>query len=302
MPITKTQTFFGLTQEYSSMENSKAVVLPVPYEATTSYVKGTKDGPRAILEASQQVELFDEELWVEPFKIGIQTGDEVHLDPPNGDGQPFQALTDAVKPIIEADRFPVIIGGEQSMTLGSVRACLDKYPNLSVFHIDAHCDLRSEYEGDPHSHASVAFQIYKALPNPHITQVGIRNISWEEVAWMEEEEPNINVYWARNQAKWDYNEIVNTLSDDVFITIDLGAFDAAVMPSTGTPEPGGLNWYQVLDLLKLVCIRKHVVAADITEFTPIAGMHAPDFLAAKLLYKLIGYRFAMDLGVTKKYL
>lgn len=300
---TSNSNYFGLSEDYSSRDNSRVAIVPVPYEATTSYGKGTKEGPQALLDASKQVELFDDELWIEPFKIGIHTLDTVNIDAVNDSTEnPFGQLTDAVRPLIEGERFPIILGGEHSISTGAVRACIDKYPELSMLHIDAHCNLRTSYEGNSHGNASVAHQVYKLLPKPNIAQVGIRNISWEEVAWMEEEEPNINIFWARNQDKWDVNEIINTLSDDVYLSISVDCLDSGIMPATGHPEPGGLTWYKLLELIKLVCVRKNVVAADLTELAPIAGLNAPNFLAAKLMYKLIGYRFALDLGVTKKYL
>jgi len=298
-----TTNYFGLAEEFSNKENSKAVIIPCPYENTTSYGKGTAKGPDAVLTASQQVELFDDELWTEPHKIGIYTHPAVQMEMQRElSDTSFQALYDVVSPLVETDKFPITIGGEHSLSLGAVRACAKRFPNLSVLQIDAHGDLRQSYEGNPYSHASVAYHIYKALPKPLMTQVGIRNISQEEVAWMEAEEPNINVYWARNQDRWNFHEIVSTLSDDVYLTIDVDGLDSSLMPSTGTPEPGGMSWYHLMDLIKVLCIRKNVVGADIVELSPIENLHAPDFLVAKMLYKLIGYRFALDLGVTKKYL
>jgi len=295
--------YFGIPDEFSSPETSKVAIVPVPYEATTSYGKGTKKGPQAILEASQQVELFDDELWVEPYKIGIQTLFPVQMKAVTAETeQPFQELRDVISPLIEFDKFPVVIGGEHSLSLGAVAACADRYPDLSILQVDAHADLRESYEGNPYSHASVAFHIYKGLPNPLISQVGVRNISADEVAWLEEEKPNINIFWARHQDKWNFHEIIATLSDDVYLSIDLDGLDSGIMPATGTPEPGGMSWPQLTELIKLLCVRKNVVAADVVELAPIAKLNAPDFLAAKLVYKLIGYRFALELGVTKKYL
>lgn len=298
-----TNTYFGLPEEYSSSESSRVVIVPVPYEATTSYGKGTRKGPSAMLEASQQVELFDDELWTEPYKIGIQTAEPVIMKPVTAETEkPFDELRRAVSPFIEFGKFPIILGGEHSLSLGAVAACADRYPDLSILQIDAHADCRDSYEGNPYSHASVSYHIYQGLPNPIITQVGIRNISAGEVSWLEQEKPKINIFWARHQDKWNFHEIISTLSDNVYLTIDLDGLDSGIMPSTGTPEPGGMDWYQLMELIKLLCVRKNVVAADIVELAPIKGLHAPDFLAAKLIYKIIGYRFALELGVTKKYL
>ncbi len=296
--------YFGLPEEFSNKDNSKVVIVPVPYEATVSYGKGTSKGPAAVLHASQQVELFDDELWVEPHKIGIYTHEAVNMDPVIGEETPtaFQPLYDAISPIIESSKFPISIGGEHSLSLGAIKACAKRYPDLSILQIDAHGDLRKSYDGNPYSHASVAYHVYKALPQPLITQVGIRNISQEEVTWLEEDKPNINIFWARHQDRWNFHEIIHTLSDNVYLTIDVDGLDSSVMPSTGTPEPGGMSWYHLIELIKVLCIRKNVVGADIVELSPIPNLHAPDFLVAKLLYKLIGYRYALELGVTKKYL
>ncbi|PWT97904.1 MAG: agmatinase [Candidatus Melainabacteria bacterium] len=299
----KMLSYFDLPEEYSSQESSRVVIVPVPYEATTSYGKGTKNGPAAVLAASQEVETFDDELWIEPFKIGIQTGDEVKMEAVTDKTEkPFQELYDAIATLIDIGKFPVVIGGEHSLSLGAVRACAERYSDLSVLQVDAHADLRASFEGNKYSHASVAYHIYHALPDPLITQVGIRNISSEEVAWMEESNANINTFWSRHQKHWNFPEIIETLSDNVYLTIDVDGLDPGIMPSTGTPEPGGMSWEQITELIKQLCVRKNVVAADIVELAPIKDLHAPDFLVAKMLYKLIGYRFAMELGVTKKYL
>ena len=305
----KARSYFALTEEHSDRDQARAVIIPVPYEATTTYIKGTGKGPDAIMQASEQVELFDDELWVEPYKIGIATDSPIEISAPargKDKGQeeaelPFAAITTALKPLIEKEKFPILVGGEQSIAIGAVRACLDKYPDLSILHIDAHADLRAIHEGDPYSHACVAHQLYHMLPTPGMVQAGVRNVSWDEVAWMETEQPKVDIFWARNQEQWDVNEMINLLSPNVYLSIDLSAIDSAIMPATGNPEPGGLTWYKLLEILRVLCVKRNVVAADITELSPIDGMVAPEFMAAKLLYKLIGYRFALDLGVSKKY-
>lgn len=298
----KLPNFLGLSAKYASSASARVHIIPCPYEHTTSYGKGTANGPKAILDASQEVELFDDELWTEPFKIGVHTADPVSIPKVEaGDSAPFQSVYEVVKPLVDNDKFPLILGGEHSLTLGAVRACAERYKDLSILQVDAHCDLRPSYDGNPFSHASISYRLYEHLPKPLITQVGIRNVSWQEARWMETESPKINIFWARMQDKWNFNEIVNTLSDNVYLTIDVDGLDSSIMPSTGTPEPGGMNWYQLMELIKHVCVRKNVVGADIVELAPIPGLHAPDFLTAKLAYKLIGYRFALELGVTKKY-
>jgi agmatinase len=301
--VESAQNFFGLPEEFSSREHSKVAIVPCPYEATVSYGKGTAKGPGSILHASQQVELFDDELWTEPHVIGIHTCPEVKMEPVVGEQEkPFQPLYEVVEKLLNENKFPIVLGGEHSLSLGSVRACADHYADLSILQIDAHGDLRASYEGNPYSHASVSYHMYKTMKNPIITNVGVRNISHEEVMWLENEKPNVNIFWARKMSKWNFHEIVSTLSNNVYLTIDVDGLDSAVMPSTGTPEPGGMNWSQLCELIKVLCVRKNVVAADIVELSPIANLHAPDFLVAKLLYKIIGYKYALELGVTKKYL
>ena len=298
----KMPNFLGLPDKNSSAGNSKVFIVPVPYEATTCYGKGTKNGPKAILEASTELERFDDELWAEPHKIGIHTTEAVSVPKViRTTEKPFQKITDAIKPYIETDKFPIILGGEHSLTLGAVRACAERYKDLSILQVDAHADLRPEYQDNPYSHASVSYQLYKCLPQPLITQVGIRNISREETEWLEKEHPRVNIFWARQQHKWNFQEIVDTLSDNVYLTVDVDGLDPSIMPATGTPEPGGMSWNQLMELIKLVCVKKNVVAADFVELSPIKGMHAPDFLVAKDVFKLIGYRYALDLGVTKRY-
>lgn len=297
------QNYFGLPEEFSSRDHSKVAIIPCPYEATVSYGRGTANAPKAVLAASKQVELFDDELWTESHVIGIQTCPEVQMEPVLGQQeQPFQPLYEAVSKVVTEGKFPIVIGGEHSLTVGPVRYFAERYPDLSILQIDAHGDLRASYEGNPYSHASVSFHLYKLMQNPILTNVGVRNISHEEVMWLENEKPNVNIFWARKMAKWNFHEIVNTLSNNVYLTIDVDGLDSSIMPATGTPEPGGMSWIQLCELIKVLCVRKNVVGADIVELSPIPNMHAPDFLVAKLLYKMIGYKYALELGVTKKYL
>lgn len=297
---TKVQNYFGLTAQQAENDNARAVIIPAPYE---TLAKGSKEATKAIFEASQELELFDDELWVEPYKIGIHSQSPLKIETVDNESEnPFKELTDAVKSVVEMDRFPVVIGGERSISLGSVNACLDKYSNLSVLMLGGQADLRSEVDGNPYALGTSTYRLHTTLKTPNIVQVGTRNISWEEVAWLEKEQPDINIFWARNQAKWDLNEIVGGLSENVLVSIDMSVLDPSIMPAVHHPEPGGWSWYPLLDLLKLVCVRKNVVAAEVTGLTPIKNLTAPNYLAAHLVYKLIGYRFALDLGVSKKYL
>lgn len=288
--------YFGLDKEFSDINKAKVVIIPVPYEATTSYGKGTKNGPEAMLVASQQVELFDQEKWTTPYKIGIASHDPIFIDPVNNYTQkPFESLQNAVATVLQNQQFPIVLGGEHSLSIGSVKACANMYEDLSILHIDAHADLRSSYEDNDYSHATASYQMYKLLSKPAITQVGIRNISEGEVAWLQEEKPNINIHWSHQLQSCNWEEVVANLSQHVYLTIDVDGLDPSIMPSTGTPEPDGMTFRQLIDLIDVLCLNKTVVAADIVELAPITGLHAPDFLAAKLLYKLIGSKFQTTL-------
>jgi len=299
----KALNYYGLPEEYSAQENSKAVIVPVPYAGAKNSQAGTKLAPEAILFASQQVQHFDDELWVEPYKIGIQTVGAVSIEPLLTEVEkPFEQLSKVIEPIVEFGKFPVIIGGERPLTLGAVSTCAERFPNLSILQIDSHANLRKPHEDHPYSRSSLSYHLYNSLPRPLITQVGVRSISADEVAWLEQDEPRVNIFWARQQNSWNFDEIIDTLSDHVYLTINVDGLDPSIMPATATPEPGGITWSQVIELIKRLCVRKHVVAADVVELAPIKDLPGPDLLIAKLIYKIIAYRFAMELGVTKKYL
>jgi agmatinase len=301
-PVAKVANYFGIEdQHYTAQESSQVVILPCAYEGDA---RGTRLGPKSIYEASLQIERFDDELWTEPYKIGICSHKELKPSPaPDIDSSPLQELTEALKPLVEIGKFPIVIGGDRALTIGTVPAYVEKYPNLSVLQVDAQATCHKTRAGNQFHHSCTAFQLYNnILEKPLITQVGVRNISAEEAAWMEENKPQINIFWARQQDRWNFNDIVATLTDDVYLTIDLDALDSGIMPSTPSTEPGGIGWYHLTELIKVLCVKKNVVGADIVGLAPIKTLQAPDILAAKLLYKLIGYRFALDLGVTKKYL
>jgi len=288
MHISLPFNFLGI-DEHSSFEESKVVILPFPYDSTTSYRAGTREAPFAIINASRQVEYYDEELETEIYdKVGIHTFSEIM---PNMEGPKYQV--DMVRRIflevLEAGKFPVMIGGEHSLSFGAVQAIKDFYPDVSVLQLDAHTDLREEYENTPYSHACVMKRIYDE--GVKIAQVGIRNSSKEEAKFIKVND--IFSVLAR-QYRYGYygvEEIVDALSDTVYITIDMDVFDPSDVPAVGTPEPGGLHWYEVLDILREVTLHKKVIGFDVVELAPIPGNPASDFLAAKLIYKLIGYCF-----------
>lgn len=281
--------FGALEPEYADPATAKAVIVPMPYEGTTSYRPGTKDGPMAILMASRQVELYDDELDAEPYVVGIATLPEIV--PSRRDYQaPIHQTYEAVKAVLARGQFPVVLGGEHSISAGTIRAVHEAFPDVSILQIDAHADLRDAYEDTPQSHASVMRRVCDMkIP---LTQVGIRNISSEEMEFWKRERPS-TIFWARDirPGKFDPKAIVATLTDRVFLTIDVDGLDPAIMPATGTPEPGGIGWYDLLDLLRELFATREVVGADMLELAPIPGLVAPDFLCARLVYKIVGYKF-----------
>ncbi|MCK6484288.1 MAG: agmatinase [Phycisphaerae bacterium] len=278
--------FLGLPERYSAYAAAHFAVLPIPYDSTTSFQVGTRHGPRAIITASQQVELFDDELGDEFHTAGIVT-----LPPlaPNMAG-PEQQLDDvftAARKVTKDGKFLLALGGEHSITSGLVRAVRQRHKSLCVLQVDAHADLRDEWEGTPFSHACVMRRIVDmGVP---IVQVGIRNYSREEHQFMKRRHLAPITAWHVN-AKADWmRQALEGLTDDVYVTIDIDGFDPAFAPGTGTPEPGGLHWFHVAQLLRQVAEQKRIVAADIVEVMPIPGSMQTEFLAAKLAYKLIAY-------------
>lgn len=280
-------TFGALEQDADSFDRARAIVLPIPFERTTSYVPGTKNGPREIIAASSQVELYDEELGREICDIGIHTLPAMEL--------PFARTEDALDEIqrtaswlVGAGKFFVALGGEHALTAPLVAGSVAHHPGLSVLQIDAHADLRDSYMGDPRSHASAMRRVLEHAP---CVQVGIRNLSAPEAAAVAALQTTMFYDWnMREDPRW-MDRAVEALGDPVYITIDCDGLDPAIMPAVGTPEPGGLTWHETLALLKLVMTRRRVVACDVVELCPLPGLAAPNFLAARLVYKLIGYRF-----------
>lgn len=284
--------FGGLPEENSRYENSRAVIFPIPLERTTSYERGTRKGPAAILEASRNMETFDDELGVETFlKTGIATLAPIET----AEGTLEKVLADIYTTelaLLRDGKFPVALGGEHSLTPPLVAAAAKQFANLSVLQIDAHADLREAYQGNPASHASAMRRVLETCP---AVQVGIRSLSIEE----SEAIPQLRtkIYWARDIARAPLESwiprVVADLLPHVYLTVDLDGFDPAYVPATGTPEPGGLDWYQVTSLIHAVAQQRKIVAADVVELLPQHGDHASDFLAAKLVYKILGYVFCM---------
>lgn len=289
--------FGNLPLEHSDPTTARAIVIPFPYEATTSYRGGTKDGPAAILSASAQVELYDDELDWSPYEVGIATMAPVWPSRIDYD-TPLRQIEGATAEALAAGLFPIVLGGEHALSLGPVRAALARHPDLAVLQLDAHADLRQAYDDTPFSHASAMCRLVD-LGVP-LVQVGVRNISAEEMAWWREKQPS-KIFWARDYCRGRHTvaEVLAALGDrPVYLTIDLDGLDPAIMPGVGTPEPGGLGWYETLDLLRALFTHKQVVACDVVELAPIPGQNVSEFAAAKLIYKIIGYRFDRErLGV-----
>lgn len=279
--------FGGTLPERVSFATAKAVILPVPLESTTSYVPGTRNGPREILVASSHLELWDEETSTDIHPIGIYTLPEMEL-PFDDMAEIMAEIRRVVAAIVEHDKFPIVLGGEHSITSPVVAAIAQKHPGLSVLQIDAHADLRDTYMGTRYNHACAMRRVLEYAP---CTQVGIRSMSTEE-AQVASTLPTDIFYDVnmRDDANW-IEQVVESLGESVYITIDVDGLDPAIMPATGTPEPGGLSWYELLALLRAVISARNVVGCDIVELSPLPGMAAPNFLCAKLIYKILTYQF-----------
>ncbi|HUN81595.1 MAG TPA: agmatinase [Phycisphaerae bacterium] len=278
--------FLGLASRYSDYRRARYAILPVPYDGTVSFQVGTRGGPRAIITSSQQVELFDEEYGREFYQPGIAT-----LPPlaPNMSG-PKAMVADiyaAARKVLAARKFLITLGGEHSITPPLVRAVASKFKKLSVLQIDAHADLRDSYEDTPFSHACAMRRVWDL--GIKVVGVGIRNYSREESTFIKARRPTlVSPRQTREDADW-IQKVVDALSENVYVSIDIDGFDPAYAPGTGTPEPGGLDWFEVTDLLKAVAIDRTIVAADVVEVLPLPGSAQTEFLAAKLIYKLIAH-------------
>jgi agmatinase len=282
----------GTTPTTTDFDHARVVILPIPLDRTTSYVPGTRNGPHEILVASSHMELWDEETQSDVHSIGIFTLPEMEF--------PFGTMDEVVREIrrvaaelVNRDKFPFILGGEHSITPAVVGAVAAKYPDLSVLQLDAHADLRDCFMGTPHNHACA---MRRTLDFARTTQVGIRSLSPEEAAAAPTLPTQIFYdFNMRENADW-IDRVVDTLTEHVYITIDVDGFDPAIMPATGTPEPGGLSWYEALALLRKVIERRTVVGCDLVELSPMPGHVAPNFLCAKLIYKILSYRFRHELA------
>lgn len=276
-------------EEYSSFDAAKILILPVSYEGTVSYGTGTGAGAMAIVDASRNMELYEEETDAEVYKIGIHTLPE--FTPRKDPETMMSELYDRTKELIESDKFLCMLGGEHSVSAPIIKAHHEKYDNLSVLQIDAHADLRDTYDGTPHSHASIMARVVKDLKIPSV-QVGIRSISGDEAKALKSGLPT-KIFWARDIAgKTDWiDEAIDGLTDNVYLTIDIDGLDPSIVPTTGTPEPGGLGWYETLTLIRKLAEKKRVVGMDLVEYSYFENYDSPAFLCSKLVYKSLAYIF-----------
>ena len=282
--------FGDIGKDWAGFKKAKACIIQAPYEGTLSYLKGACGGPKAIIEASLNMELFDDELQSETYKAGVYTHPALEFNPGTPPEKAINAVKDLVTDVFKAGKLPIVLGGEHSVTIGAVKAAKEFFKDLSVLYLDAHYDLRDEYMNSKYSHACVARRILKICP---LVEVGTRSLSPEEKEFLNTNPPNIkviNVYDILENPDWK-KEAARQLSENVYITIDLDVLDPSVMPSVGTPEPGGLGWYEFLDFLNTITKDKKVAGFDVVELSPKQNFIAPDFLAAKLIYRLLGYVF-----------
>ena len=270
--------------------NEKVVVVPFGLEKTVSYGGGTKNGPKEIIKASHQVELYDEELNYEPHKkIGIKTLKPFKID--KNINKALKKISLINENILNKKKFPLVLGGEHSITPGCIIPFTKKFKNICLLHFDAHADLRESYLGEKYSHAS-AIRRCLDYKNVSLISFGIRNISEGEIPFLKKNSKRINIFWAKDKKKWNLNTFKKLINNKtVYLTFDVDGFDSSIMPATGTPEPGGLFWNESLEIIKIAAKNSNIVGADINELSPIKGFNSYNFLVAKLAYKILAYKF-----------
>ena len=270
--------------------NERAIVIPFGLEKTVSYGGGTKNGPKEIIKASHQVELYDEEFNCEPFqKIGIRTIKPFKIS--KNIKIALEQISKLNEKILNKNLFPLTLGGEHSITPGCIRPFIKKYKKICILHFDAHADLRNSYNNEKYSHASA---LRRCLDNKNVSLIsfGIRNISKEEIPYLKKNSKRIDIFWAKDKKKWDLKKFKKLISKkNVYLTFDVDGFDSSLMPATGTPEPGGLFWDETLEIIKIAAKNSNILGADINELAPIKGFNSYNFLVAKLAYKILSYKF-----------
>jgi agmatinase len=290
--------FGGIAEEeFSTFDHARVLVWPVSYEGTVSYGGGTGKGAMAIIDASRNMELYDDETDAEIYKLGIHTVDETpSIEPPE---RMMNSLYDRARELVASGKFVTMIGGEHSVSAPVIRAHAEKYENLSVLQIDAHADLRDSYDGTPHSHASIMARVVKDMQIPSV-QVGIRSISVDEARAFDQLPTRI--FWARDivgRNDW-WDDAVEGLTENVYLTIDIDGLDPSLVSATGTPEPGGLGWYETIGLLRTLARKRNVVGMDLTEYSYVEGQNASAFLCAKLIYKTLGFVFEAETAKVRR--
>ena len=280
--------FLGIDNKSNFKE--KVVIIPFGLEKTVSYGSGTKNGPKEIIKASHQVELYDEELNCEPYKkIGIKTLKPFKIN--KNIKKALKKISDINEEILDKKLFPMTFGGEHSITPGCIAPFVKRYKKICLLHFDAHADLRESYNGEKFSHASA---IKRCLDHKNVSVIsfGIRNISESEISYLKKNSSRINIFWAKDKLKWNLNKFKNLIKNKtVYLTFDVDGLDSSIMPATGTPEPGGLLWDETLNIIKIAAKNSNIVGADINELSPIKGFNSYNFLVAKLAYKIIAYSF-----------
>tara|TARA_Y100001960_G_scaffold226571_1_gene237299 strand:+ start:790 stop:1668 length:879 start_codon:yes stop_codon:yes gene_type:complete len=280
--------FLGIDNKFNFKE--KVVIVPFGLEKTVSYGSGTKNGPKEIIKASHQVELYDEELNCEPYKkIGIKTLKPFKID--KNIKKALKKISDINNKILNNKLFPMTFGGEHSITPGCIEPFVNKYKKLCILHFDAHADLRQSYNGNKFSHASA---IRRCLDHRNVSLVsfGIRNISKSEIPYLNKNSHRIKIFWAKDKLNWNLNKFKKIIKNkNVYLTFDVDGLDSSIMPATGTPEPGGLFWDETLNIIKIASKNSNIVGADINELAPIKGFNSYNFLVAKLAYKILSYKF-----------
>ncbi len=288
--LSNKEGFLGIDNKFNFKE--KVIVVPFGLEKTVSYGGGTKNGPKEIIKASHQVELYDEELKCEPFKkIGIKTLKPFKIN--KNIKKAIDQIAEINQKILDNKLFPITLGGEHSITPGCIRPFVKKYKKLTLLHFDAHADLRDSYAGEKFSHASA---IKRCLDHKNISIVsfGIRNISAEEIPILKKNKKRISIYWAKDKKNWNLKKFKKYIRNkDVYITFDVDGLDSSIMPATGTPEPGGIFWDEALEIIKIACKNSKIVGADVNELAPIKGFNSYNFLVAKLVYKILSYKFLL---------
>lgn len=289
----KGEGFLGAYEGVANPEDAKAVVIPFGLEMTVSYGSGTAEGPAAMIEASHEIEIFDDEFWCEAApKYGVATMVAEEIQTPIT--KALSQLEGYVEEVLQQGKFPIVFGGEHSLSAGAIRPYAKRYDDLVILHFDAHADLRDGYMGEPFSHAAALRRVMDQTGHEHLKLLsfGIRNISKGEIPYLESSADRIRIFWGREKHQWDLTKAAEWLKGkNIYVSFDIDGLDASLMPATGTPEPGGLFWADVMPVLKLASECGTIVGADVVELAPIENWHAPDFTAAKLAYKILNYAF-----------